>query len=91
MKSHGTIAGIPYEFRVPTPQRIRERIWNPDDPRIFTPHLFGVGWTINLPSLRKRNEAAYYVALALYVVAAVNTVRSLLKVLGRLRNRPSQA
>ncbi len=79
MRNHGTILGIPYEFRVPTLSRLRERIWNPDDPRIFTPHIFGVGWTINLPSLRKRSEPGFYAAVVLYVIIAVNMVRSIFK------------
>jgi hypothetical protein len=46
---HGRVAGfVPYEFRLPTLHRIEERWWNPDDPRIFTEHVFGVGWSINL-------------------------------------------
>ncbi len=46
---HGKIADfIPYDFRPPTVERLRERFWNPEDPRIFTEHIFGVGWSINL-------------------------------------------
>jgi hypothetical protein len=46
---HGDLGGIiPYEFRPPTLFRVRERWWNPDDPRILTPHVFGVGWSVNL-------------------------------------------
>ena len=49
---HGKIAGlIPYDFRLPTAARIRDRLWNPDDPRILTERVFGVGWTINFHSL----------------------------------------
>jgi hypothetical protein len=45
---NGRVGFIPYDFRIPTPSRIRERYWNPDDDRILVPQLFGVGWTINL-------------------------------------------
>jgi hypothetical protein len=45
---NGRVGPIPYDFRFPTPSRIRERYWNPDDDRILVPQLFGVGWTINL-------------------------------------------
>jgi Family of unknown function (DUF5808) len=45
---HGSIIGVPYDFRRPTLQRFKERVWNPNDNRIFTPHVFGVGWTLNL-------------------------------------------
>jgi hypothetical protein len=45
---NGKIGPVPYDFRPPTPSRIRQRLWNPDDNRILVPQLFGVGWTINL-------------------------------------------
>lgn len=48
MKPTGTFLGIPYDWRPPTLAVIKERMWNPDDPRIFTPHIFGWGWTVNL-------------------------------------------
>ena len=49
---HGELAGfVPYEFRPPTLARVRERWWNPDDPRVLTPHVFGVGWSVNLGRL----------------------------------------
>lgn len=53
-KGTGTFLGIPYDFRWPTPRTIRESMWNPGDPRIFTPHVFGWGWSINFYSLAKR-------------------------------------
>ena len=46
-KSHGSYYGIPFDFRVPTIGRIRQRMWNPDDPRVITPTAFGAGWSIN--------------------------------------------
>jgi hypothetical protein len=46
---HGIVAGfVPYDLRVPTVQRLRERLWAPDDERLFTPQPFGVGWTVNV-------------------------------------------
>ena len=50
----GNFLNVPYEFRLPTLCRVRQRWWNPDDPRIFTPHVFGVGWSLNLYQLRER-------------------------------------
>jgi Family of unknown function (DUF5808) len=47
----GKVGPIPYDFRPPTPSRIRERYWNPNDDRILVPQLFGVGWTINVGRL----------------------------------------
>lgn len=48
---NGKVGFIPYDFRFPTPSRIRERYWNPDDDRVLVPQLFGVGWTINVGRL----------------------------------------
>ena len=53
-QSHGRFLMVPYDFRVPTLQRIKYRLWNPNDPRIFTPHVFGAGWSINAYQLLKR-------------------------------------
>jgi hypothetical protein len=52
---HGKIADfVPYDFRLPTAARIRQRFWNPDDPRILTEHVFGVGWAINFHTLLRK-------------------------------------
>jgi len=52
---HGKIANfIPYNFRAPTVERLRERLWNPEDPRIFTEHVFGVGWAINFHTVFRK-------------------------------------
>jgi hypothetical protein len=48
----GRIFGIiPYDFRIPTPERIKSAWWNPDDPRLFTSRAFGIGWDVNIPRL----------------------------------------
>ena len=45
---HGKVAGfVPYDFRLPTLERIREAYWNPYDSRIVVPEAFGIGWAIN--------------------------------------------
>ncbi len=52
---HGRVAGfIPYDFRFPTLERIREAYWDPENPRIFTDRVLGVGWGINIPVLVRR-------------------------------------
>jgi hypothetical protein len=43
----GKLFGIPYVWRKPTAARVRARLWNPRDPRIFTPKPFGHGHVIN--------------------------------------------
>ena len=46
---HGIVAGfIPYDLRPPTMARARSRWWNPEEPRVFVPQVFGVGWTVNI-------------------------------------------
>jgi hypothetical protein len=51
---HGRVAGtVPYEFRPPTLERVRERWWNPNDERLFTEHVFGVGWSVNFARLAR--------------------------------------
>lgn len=45
---HGVVAGfVPYDFRVPTLARLRERVWAPADEHLLNPQPFGVGWTLN--------------------------------------------
>lgn len=48
---HGQVAFVPYDLRPPTPQRIRDAWWNPEDPRLLTPRAFGVGWAVNVGRL----------------------------------------
>jgi hypothetical protein len=43
----GTFLGIPYDWRKPTKARYRERMWNPDEPRIVTPRAWGWGYDVN--------------------------------------------
>ncbi len=45
---YGKIAGIPYDFRIPTVERIRSTFWNKDTSQIFLPQVFGIGWSINM-------------------------------------------
>jgi hypothetical protein len=57
---HGKVAGfVPYDFRIPTVERIRSAYWDPASDRIFTDRVIGVGWAVNIPVLiRKLNEAS---------------------------------
>ena len=47
-RSHGEFLRVPYDFRLPTPRRVRDRWWNKTDGRLLTPHVFGVGWSVNV-------------------------------------------
>ncbi len=53
-QSHGRFKGVPFEFRLPTPSRIKERAWSADAKRVFSPNVFGVGWGINAYQVRER-------------------------------------
>jgi hypothetical protein len=43
----GELLGIPYDVRKPTVARVKSRMWNPEDARLFTPKVLGWGWTVN--------------------------------------------
>ncbi|MGD2103242.1 MAG: hypothetical protein PVG83_13505 [Acidimicrobiia bacterium] len=44
---NGAVAGVvPYDFRMPTVERVRDTYWNPDGP-ILSGKVFGVGWAPN--------------------------------------------
>jgi hypothetical protein len=49
---HGRLLGVPYDFRLPTMAKVRERLWSPANPNLLVPHAFGMGWTLNLGRLR---------------------------------------
>lgn len=50
----GRFLGMPYDWRRITWQRIKDRIWNPNDHRIFTPKAWGWAWDINFFELLRR-------------------------------------
>lgn len=51
----GTLFGVvPYDFTVPTPDKIRHRLWDPRSDRLWGPHLFGAGWAPNVGALAVR-------------------------------------
>jgi len=50
---HGKVADlVPYDFRKPTKDRIRETYWNPDGP-ILPSKVWGVGWALNFGAVKK--------------------------------------
>ena len=59
---HGSVAKyVPYDFRMPTIARARERMWAPEDAQLVKPEVFGVGWTLNfgrLVALARRRVSA---------------------------------
>jgi len=51
---HGKLGLIPYDFRMPTIERFRDTFWNPEDNRIFTTQVWGIGWGVNLYALLEK-------------------------------------
>ena len=50
---HGKVADlVPYDFRVPTVERMRLTYWNPNGP-LLPGKAFGVGWAFNVGALTK--------------------------------------
>ena len=50
---HGQLFGVvPYDLRPPTLGRLRATLWDPANPHLLVPTLFGVGWSVNLGGLR---------------------------------------
>jgi hypothetical protein len=56
----GKVVGVvPYDFRPPTLQRIRDAYWNPHSERLFSDRVFGVGWAVNLHRAMVLMERAF--------------------------------
>ena len=57
---HGKVLDlVPYDFRPPTLQRIRDAYWNPESDRLFSDRVFGVGWAVNLYRAKTLMEDFY--------------------------------
>src|SRR5579862_1554891 len=54
----GTVAGVPYNFRLNEWSNIAAEYWNPDSDRILTPHAIGLGWGVNLAAVARRAQTA---------------------------------
>jgi len=50
---------VPYDFRPPTWQRLRDAYWNPNDERLLQPRPLGVGWAVNLYQARIRLQQVF--------------------------------
>lgn len=49
----GRVGPVPYDFRIPTLEQFKASYWNPDDQRLFTDRVLGVGWAINFAQVMK--------------------------------------
>jgi hypothetical protein len=50
----GRFLGLPYDWRRPTPERLKKGIWDPGNRRVFVPKVYGWGYGINLHALARR-------------------------------------
>lgn len=53
----GTVAGVPYNFRLEEWPEVTNEYWNPESDKILTPHTIGLGWGVNFAALKRRVEA----------------------------------
>ena len=52
---NGKLLGVvPYDFRMPSIERLRQAYWNPRSPKLFTDRPVGVGWSVNIPTAMRR-------------------------------------
>ena len=57
---HGRVLGVvPYDFRVPSWDKIRDAYWNPSSDSLFSDRVFGVGWAINLYRAKQLLKAGF--------------------------------
>lgn len=50
---HGKVADfVPYDFRMPTVERIRQTYWNPEGP-IISGKVWGAGWAPNFGAVKR--------------------------------------
>jgi hypothetical protein len=52
----GTIAGVPYNFRVQDWGDVAAKYWNPKSDQVFSPNTIGIGWGINFAAVAKRAQ-----------------------------------
>lgn len=50
----GKAFGVPYDWRKPTAARVKSRLWNAGDSRVFTPKSYGWGYDLNFYELGRR-------------------------------------
>jgi len=57
---HGRVGGVvPYDFRPPTWEKIRNAYWNPNSDELFSDRVFGVGWAVNLHRAKELLEMVF--------------------------------
>lgn len=43
----GRFGGLPYDLRRPTRDKLVAGLWQPDNPRLFVPKVYGWGYGLN--------------------------------------------
>jgi hypothetical protein len=66
----GKIGFVPYDFNPPTWTRFQEAYWNPQDERLFTERVFGVGWAVNFYRARELMLNGYQSLMGVKLPAA---------------------
>ena len=55
---HGNVLGfVPYDFRIPSAEKLRDAYWAPERDELFSDAVFGVGWAVNVPVAARRIAA----------------------------------
>jgi hypothetical protein len=55
-KPQGKFLGLPYNWSPLKRGDVGRGLWDPDDPRVFTPKSYGWGYGINLAALFRRRR-----------------------------------
>jgi hypothetical protein len=50
----GKALGIPYDFRPPTPGRLKQTLWNRSTDSLLVPHVYGWGYSLNFRAVGQR-------------------------------------
>jgi hypothetical protein len=50
----GTVAGVPYNFRLHEWSDVAKEYWDQSSDQILTPHAIGLGWGVNFAAVAKR-------------------------------------
>jgi hypothetical protein len=57
---HGKVFGmVPYDFRPPTWDRLREAYWNSSSDRLLTDRPLGIGWAVNFFRAKQLLQAGF--------------------------------
>ena len=67
---------VPYDFERPSVHKVRDRMWNPADDAVLVPQPFGVGWTFNFASLKRRYPAAFWALVGFIGWRALRRLRA---------------